>query len=254
MTESFVNFINSLPDKQLMALAKPIGNSRERDAVVQIVLDKFGNLGWEHLLGRLTTATLQVIGNELAVEHDDRETLLKTIPQKVSGQTHETLASFSAGLVEAMWRDLEIKYTPDLETLVLELFIGGIEAIIGIWTIPQMNEVIDLYQIPSRNMKLKEEIVFDIVKSILDQSYVTPALPEAKSSHIPQTPRSPIRPVDDRPRRRNMKAAQSSVKVEASQTMVEDKENVENDLSSAVAQLKFEPISRPRRGRAQQNM
>jgi hypothetical protein len=104
------------------------------------------------------------------------------------------------------------------------------------------------------DLKLKDEIVFDIVKSILDQSYVAPVQLEIIAIEVPQTPRSPIRPVDDRPRRRATTAAAATQRDKVQNT-IEDKENVmENDISTAVAQLKFEPIIRTRRGRTQQNM
>lgn len=151
MASSFVDFINSLPDDKLMALAKPIGSDRARATIVQVVLDKFGVLGWQKLLERLDTTTLQAIGNEVAVEHDDRASLLKTIPKMVSATTHETLASFSTSLVDIMWENLGIIGKPELEILVDELFIGGIESIVGIWTITQMNEIIDTYHISSRS-------------------------------------------------------------------------------------------------------
>jgi len=111
------------------------------------------------------------------------------------------------------------------------------------------------------DMKLKEEIVFDIVKAILDNTFVAPAQETPTTAEVPQTPRSPIRPADDRPvRRRPAAAASSTANSTASSKSkamvpVADKENVEeNDLSSAVATLKFEPIVRTRRGRAAQNM
>jgi hypothetical protein len=151
MASSFIDFVNSLPNDKLLALAKPIGPDRARSSIVQHALDKFGVLGWEKMLVRLDTTTLQSMGSELSVEFDDRETLLKTIPKMVSNTTHETLASFSTDLLNTMWENLGIMLEPDLETLVLELFIGGIESIVGVWTIPQMNEIIDTYQIPSRS-------------------------------------------------------------------------------------------------------
>lgn len=102
------------------------------------------------------------------------------------------------------------------------------------------------------DLRRKDELVFDIVKSILDGTFVAPAAPEVISSHVPQTPRSPIRPLDDRPKRRRAPVARPSAeesKVDKQQMDI-DKENAgENALSSAVAQLKFEQevSSRPRR-------
>jgi hypothetical protein len=99
-------------------------------------------------------------------------------------------------------------------------------------------------------LKLKDEIVFDIVKSILDNSYTSPALEVPIESVVPQTPRSPIRPADDRPLgRRRPAATNGKVKVSLPQ---EDKENSgENELASAVVALKFDapagPSARPRR-------
>lgn len=100
----------------------------------------------------------------------------------------------------------------------------------------------------------KEELVFDIVLSILDKTFVSPVSEVESTSTVPQTPRSPIRPADDRPvRRRPAATATTPVpapapsgrgkKVVSSSAMdVDDKENgSENDVSSAVAQLKFEP-------------
>lgn len=85
----------------------------------------------------------------------------------------------------------------------------------------------------------------------MDNSYTAPEMLASSKTEIPPTPRSPIRPADDRPRRR-ANAGQRGGKVIP---MDEDKENAhENDLSSAVAKLKFEPVVRSRRGRAQQNM
>jgi hypothetical protein len=154
MAQNFENFVASLPNDKLMALAKPIGADRSRSTIVQHVLDKFGVLGWEKLLLRLDTTTLQAMRRELAVEtegHDNRDLLLKEIPKLVSNTTHETIASFSMELLDTIWSNLGIELTADVNVLVLELFIGGIEAIVGIWTITQMNEVIDTYQITSRS-------------------------------------------------------------------------------------------------------
>jgi len=152
MASSFVEFVNTLPNDKLMALAKPIGADRTRSAIVQHVLDKFGVFGWEKFLARLDTMTLKAIASELAVDFgDDRATLLKSIPKHVSNSTHEVISSFSVDLLNAMWENLGILYEPDLEMLLLELFIGGIEAIVGTWTITQMNEIIDVYQISSRS-------------------------------------------------------------------------------------------------------
>lgn len=251
MAQDFVNFVSSLPNDKLMALAKPIGSDRSRSAIVQHVLDKFGLLGWEKMLNRLDTTTLQALGEELAVEtggHDNRALLLKEIPKLVSDKTHETLAALSNELIDIMWQNLGIEHSPDLETLVLELFIGGIEAIVGIWTITQMNDIIELYQIQSRNLKLKDEIVFDIVAAILQKEYQTPALELPVEATVPQTPRSPIRPADDRPMNRRRPAAQTG-KGKVTVTS-QDKENAaENELASAVVALKFEdvPQARPRR-------
>lgn len=89
----------------------------------------------------------------------------------------------------------------------------------------------------------KEDLVFDIVLSILDQTFTAPALEFEATSTVPQTPRSPIRPADDRPvRRRPAAAASRGRESKASSAMnVDDKENVaENEINSAVAQLKFD--------------
>lgn len=283
MATAFEEFVASLPDEKLMALAKPVGADRSRTAIAQQVMDKFGQLGWEKMLERLATTTLQQIGREVSVEmtkHDDRQYLLKSIPKLVSDRTHESLAALSTDLLNTIWEDLGIMHNLDLEILVLELFIGGIESIVGIWTITQLNDVVDVYQIPSRgtfhfarsgptearfgltvsltlfsslfpDLRKKDEIVFDIVKSILDHSFVSPTTPQLISAQVPQTPRSPIRPADDRPKRRRAPANRPAPQ-ESKDTLLEmavDKENAhENDLTSAVAHLKFEPSSsRPRR-------
>lgn len=91
--------------------------------------------------------------------------------------------------------------------------------------------------------------------SILDKTFVAPVSEVEPTSTVPQTPRSPIRPADDRPVRRRPAAASATPvaaaaapfgrgkKVVSSNAMdVDDKENgAENDVSTAVAQLKFEP-------------
>lgn len=142
--------MEALPNDKLTALAKPAAPGQQRAAYVQLVLDKFGVLGWEKLLERLDTTTLQQMGRELSVgsaEHDDRQYYLKNIPSAVADKTHETIKTFSTELLDSMWADLDISGELELEMIILELFIGGIEAIIGIFTIPQMNDVIDAFQI-----------------------------------------------------------------------------------------------------------
>lgn len=154
MSKKFVKFLESLPNDKLKALAKPAPAEQPRATYVQMVLDKFGVLGWEKLLERLDTTTLQQMGQELSVgsaEHDDRQYLLKNIPPTVSDNTHEVIKAFSTELLNSMWEDLNISGELELEMLILELFIGGIEAIIGIFTITQMNEIIDTFQIQSQS-------------------------------------------------------------------------------------------------------
>lgn len=153
MAKRFVQFLEALPNDKLTALAKPAAPGQQRAAYVQLVLDKFGVLGWEKLLERLDTTTLQQMGRELSVgsaEHDDRQYLLKNIPSTVSDKTHETIKTFSTDLLDNMWADLDISGELELEMIILELFIGGIEAIIGIFTIPQMNDVIDAFHIKTQ--------------------------------------------------------------------------------------------------------
>lgn len=153
MATAFEEFVASLPDVLLMSLAKPVGADRSRTAIAQHVMDKFGQLGWEKLLARLDTTTLQQLGREVSVDtkkSDDRQYLLKSIPKLVSDRTHEALEALSTELLNTMWSNLGILHQIKLEILVLELFIGGIESIVGLWTITQLNEVVDIYQIPSR--------------------------------------------------------------------------------------------------------
>lgn len=154
MSKRFVQFLESLPNDKLTALAKPAAAGQQRAHYVQLVLDKFGVYGWEKLLERLDTTTLQQMGRELSVgsaEHDDRQYLLKNIPSTVSDTTHETIKAFTADLLKNVWTDLNISGELDLEMIILELFIGGIEAIIGIFTITQMNDIIDFLQIPTQS-------------------------------------------------------------------------------------------------------
>lgn len=95
---------------------------------------------------------------------------------------------------------------------------------------------------PLVDKRKKEDLVFDIVLSILDKTFAAVPVETETTSLVPPTPRSPIRPADDRPvRRRPAPAASRATSSKASSAMeVDDKENAaENELTSAVAKLKF---------------
>lgn len=95
-------------------------------------------------------------------------------------------------------------------------------------------------------LKLKEEVVFDVVKSILDQSYTKPVEEEQKvATEQNITPTSPLRPQSTRQRRSF--AHRGKIAVQDS----ENAENVAAELSSAVATMKLQevPTDTPSRGR-----
>lgn len=154
MDTKFIDFLKTLPSDKLSALAKAPAKGKATVSPVQLVLDKFGVLGWERLLARLTTENVQALAGHLSVEiaaAEKREVLIKTVSSHVSNKTKESLDSLQGDLLQVIWTDLNIEGDADTDILELELFIGGIEALISLWTVPQLNSVIEHYQIPSRS-------------------------------------------------------------------------------------------------------
>ena len=155
MEKSFIAFLTGLPADKLTALAKPLAKAKGAVVTVQNVLDKFGVLAWEKLLDGLETSTIETIAKELAVSVDAvehrRTSLINAIALASSNKTHESLAALSNESNQLIWVDLGIKHALDAEMIVEELFIGGMQALIGQWTVTHMNSVISSYSITTRS-------------------------------------------------------------------------------------------------------